>query len=68
MIFLLLMAYAKKPPLNAHADFSHGARGLHFGMSFYLHPYFEYASIKAPVCLYICNVKRMKSQVQFKFT
>ena len=34
----------KKPPLNAHAVVSSGARGLNFGLSIHPHPYFVYAS------------------------
>ena len=34
----------QKPPLNAHSDVSSRARGLNFGLSLHLHPYFVYAS------------------------
>ena len=43
---LLLIAYAQKPPSNANADVSSGARDLDFGLNFHLHPYFVYASSK----------------------
>ena len=35
---LVLMAYAQMPTLNAHADVSSWARGVHFGQSLPLHP------------------------------
>ena len=41
---LVLTAYAQKPPWNAHFDVFSGARGLNFGLSFYLHTRFVYAS------------------------
>ena len=36
--------YDQKPPLNTHADVIRGAKGLNFGLSFYLPPYFVYVS------------------------
>ena len=47
----------KKPPLNAYADLSSGARGLNFGLILHLHPDFVYDSMqaaKALVSLHIC--------------
>ena len=41
---LALIAYAQRRRLNDHADVSSMARGLSFGPSFYLYPYFVYAS------------------------
>ena len=36
-----VIAYAQKPsPLNANADVCSGARGLNFGLSLNVHPYF----------------------------
>ena len=32
------------PLINAHADATREARGLKFGLSLHLHPYFVYAS------------------------
>ena len=40
----VLIVYAQKPHLNAHAEVSSGARGLNFVLSLHLHPYFVYAS------------------------
>ena len=51
----VLIAYAQKPPLNAHADLSSvcvcgggggggGARGLKFDQSIHLYPYFVHVS------------------------
>ena len=34
----------KSPILNTHADISYGARGLNYGLSLHLHPYFVRAS------------------------
>ena len=44
---LVLAAYAEKPPSNTHAYISSGAKGLNFGLSLHLHPYFVYASSKS---------------------
>ena len=41
------MAYAQKPTLNDHAGISRRARGLNFGQSLHLHPYFAYVSSEA---------------------
>ena len=41
--FLVLIAYAKKPPINAHANVSSWARALTFGLSFPLGPNIVYA-------------------------
>ena len=41
---LARIAYAQTPQLNAHAEVFSGARGLNFGLSLHLHPYFVYAS------------------------
>ena len=41
---LVLIAYAQKPPLSAHAVIFSGAIGLHFGPSLQLHPDFVYAN------------------------
>ena len=46
MIILVLIAYAQASPLNAHADISRRARGLNFGLSLPLLPYFVYARRK----------------------
>ena len=40
---LALIAYTQKPPINAHVDISSRARGLNFGLSLHLHPYFVFA-------------------------
>ena len=40
----VLIAYALLCLIIAHADVSSMVRDLHFGLSFHLHPYFEYAS------------------------
>ena len=37
---LVLMAYAQTPLINATADISSWARGLNFGLSLHLHPFF----------------------------
>ena len=37
-------AYAQKPTINAHSDISSETRGLSFGPSLHLHPYFVYES------------------------
>ena len=42
----MLIAYVQMPLINAHAVVSSGARGLNFGLSLHLHPYFVYASSK----------------------
>ena len=34
---------SQKPPINAHVDIFRRARGLNFGLSLHLHPYFVYA-------------------------
>ena len=41
---LALIAYAQIPLINAHADVSSKAMGLHFGLSLNQHPYLRYAS------------------------
>ena len=38
------MAYAQTPLMNAHTDVFSGDRGLKFGLSLHLYPYFLYAS------------------------
>ena len=38
------IAYAQKPPLDAHADIFSRTRGLNFGLSLHLHSNFVYAS------------------------
>ena len=43
---MFLWQTAQELPLNAHADVFSGARGLNFGMSLHLNPYFGYASIE----------------------
>ena len=43
-MILVLIAYAQKPSLNAHADISSGARGLNFGLSLHLLTNFVYSS------------------------
>ena len=40
----LLTACAQVPLINAHPDVFKEARGLYFGLSLHLHPYFMYAS------------------------
>ena len=43
-----LMSHMRNnPAINPHADVSSRARGLKFGLSLHLHPYFEYASSEA---------------------
>ena len=37
------MAHTKMTPINSHADISSEARGLSFGLSLDLHPFFMYA-------------------------
>ena len=44
VLFLIPNMY--KPPINAHVDLSSRTRGLNFGLSLCLHPYFVYASSK----------------------
>ena len=39
---LVIIAYAQMPIINAHADVYRGARGLTFGLSLHLYPYFVY--------------------------
>ena len=41
---LVLIAYAQESPLNTQAELSSSARGLIFGLSLYLYPYFVYSS------------------------
>ena len=41
---LVLIAYAQRPPLNAHPDVPSGPTCTIFGLRLYLHPYFVYAS------------------------
>ena len=36
----------QQPPLNVHADLSRRARGLNFGLSLHLHPFFAYITSK----------------------
>ena len=43
---MFLWHSAQEFPLNAHADVFSGAKGLNFGMSLHLYPYFGYASIE----------------------
>ena len=38
------IAYGQMPLLNAHADLFSWTRGLMFGLSLHLHPYFVYVS------------------------
>ena len=38
----LFMAYVQKPLSNVHANVLRRARGLNFGVSHHLHPYFVY--------------------------
>ena len=40
----MLIAYAQKPPLSAHAEILSWAIVLHFGPSLQLHPDFVYAN------------------------
>ena len=42
----MFIIHALKPPVNAYADIFSGARGLKFGLSLHLHPYFVYVSSK----------------------
>ena len=42
----VFIAYAQMPLIIAHADVSSYARGLKFGLSFHLHPYFVHTSSK----------------------
>ena len=41
---LVLIAYAQIFHINDHSDISRVARGLNFGLSPHLHPYFVYTS------------------------
>ena len=41
---LVVITYAQRPLINAHADVSSRARNLNLSLSLHLHPYFEYAS------------------------
>ena len=50
----LAIVYAQMPLINAHADVSNGERGLDFGLSLHLHPFFVYVSSKALTSLHIC--------------
>ena len=43
---LVPIAYAQKPRFNTHADVPSRARGLKFGLSLHLHPYFMFSSSK----------------------
>ena len=45
--------YMQMPPLNTDANVSSRARGLKFGLSLHLHPYFMCA-VKALLSLCIC--------------
>ena len=40
---LVLITYPPKHPLNAHDDTTSRTRGLNFGLSLFLYPYFVYA-------------------------
>ena len=40
----VLIAYAQMPLINTHSSVSSYARGLNFGPSLHLHPYFVYVS------------------------
>ena len=44
MGIISLFGHARKPPLNAHVYISSRTRGLNFGQSVHLDPYFVYAS------------------------
>ena len=62
----VFISYAQKFSLHTQAGVSSGARGLHFGLSFHLHPFFEYVisegsnvsayskSTKNHLCWFIC--------------
>ena len=39
----ILIAYAQNRPINANADVFSTARGLNFGLSLHLHPYYAHA-------------------------
>ena len=55
-IFVFIV-YAQKRPLNAHTGVSGGARGLNFGFSFHLDPYFVYASSEgAAESMHFCKL------------
>ena len=43
---LVLIACAQKPTFDPHADLSSRVRGLNFGLSLHLYPYFMYVSSK----------------------
>ena len=47
MAKLVLITYAQKPPINAHAGISAISKCLNLCMSLYLHPYFAYAGSKS---------------------
>ena len=40
------ISYVRKPPLSPYAGISSGARGLNFGLSHHIHPYFVFVSCK----------------------
>ena len=55
LMFSVLIAYVQKPPINALADVSSGARSLNIGLSLHLYPNYVYMSRKALVSLQICT-------------
>ena len=42
--FSVIILYAQMPLMDAHADISSKAGGLHFGLNLHLHPYYVFAS------------------------
>ena len=53
---LIISSYAQQPSFNTHADVSSRYRGLKFGTSLHLHPFFVYASIKtSSESVFVCS-------------
>ena len=59
-----------KPTVNAHADVSSRARGLHIGLSdsrhVYTHPYFVYASSKSSDCAGLSEPSLLTNAIRTK--
>ena len=54
---LVLNAYVQKPPLDANADAPITNKGLTFGLSLHLNPYFVYASnIGSGQTVHLCRL------------
>ena len=61
-VYLMLIAHAQTPPMTVHAGVYSWARGLHFGLSLHLNPYFMYAISESQVYL------RAKERLHAKFS